>query len=239
MRTLLLTTLLLLFTNFATAQCAPHAELAYTAYLSNELTDWDKAIEAAKVLPESADNLFTLAHTAHAAATAAWVTEDEDLIDGYLDLEETTIDRLWELDEDHAAAHGLYSGYLGMLIARSPMKGMVYGSKSAKYARKGVELDPTNAAANYFSASNYFYTPTNWGGDNKLAVERLRVATEQVSPKDKGCSFLTLDILALYGQAQAKDGDKEGARRTYLEALKMEPKFSYVKYVLLPQLDAE
>lgn len=219
------------------AQCALADQLAHKALISNNLEDWAAALDAAKQLPKTADNYYTLASTAYGAATCAMVNKKDKLFGTYLDLTEEAIDELWKLDEEHAAAHGLYGAYLGLVIARSPMKGMVYGQKAAKYTRKGVEIDAGSAHANYFLGSNFFYTPDNWGGDADEALRYLRTATELMEEGDAGCNWLDLQTLALYGQAQAKTGDKEGARLTYLRALKNAPDFGYVQYDLLPRLD--
>jgi cytochrome c-type biogenesis protein CcmH/NrfG len=45
-----------------------------------------------------------------------------------------------------------------------------------------------------------------------------------------------LDTMAFLGQAWAKKGDRAKAIAAYENALKAEPNFSWVKYVLLPKV---
>lgn len=233
----LLLILLLSCATALTAQCAnettPQA-LALKAYLANDLALWDAAVTAAQALPTSEANALALAQIAYGAVTASMVKEDDDRMDKYLDITEAALDQVWETNKKDPAANGLYSGYLGMLIAQTPIKGMIYGSKASKYAAKGVVYGPTNAAANFFLGSNLFYTPEQWGGDLKESVKHLQAAKELFAASK--CEWLKLENLALLGQALKRSGDTEGARLVYLEALQLQPDFGYVKNYLMPQL---
>ncbi|WP_157472076.1 tetratricopeptide repeat protein [Neolewinella persica] len=222
------------------AQCDQQATLqteARKAYLNNDLDDWDKVLATAHALPDTPDNQLSTARLAFGAAGAAMAHQSDEHLTTYLDLMEASLDEFWKTDKKHPAAHGLYSAYLGMLIAQSPMKGMLYGSKANKYAAKGVNFGPTSQEAQYCLGSYLFYTPTTWGGDPQKAVEHLKAAAATAPADQASCDWFHLQTLALLGQAQAKTGDTQAARMTYLQALKLEPEFAYVKNVLLPGLD--
>jgi len=124
-----------------------------------------------------------------------------------------------------------------MLIAMTPLKGMLYGSKSGKMAGKAVDKGPNSPIAHYFLGSNLYYTPTTWGGDPVRAAKELEKAKNAFPPTADGCDWFYLQTHALLGQAQLKNGDKAAARQTYLTALKLQPKFAWVEKVLLPALD--
>jgi tetratricopeptide (TPR) repeat protein len=235
-------TLLLIFfaCTSGRAQCDEQPSLqaeARVAYLSNDLAAWDKVLATAQAAPDNADNQLQLARLALGASGSAMANQSDDHLKTYLDLMETSLDKFWKTDKKHPAAHGLYSAYLGMLIAQSPMKGMLYGSKSSKYAAKGVNFDAASQEAQYCLGSNLFYTPTTWGGDPDQAVEHLKAAAETLPTDRAACDWFHLQTLALLGQAQAKIGDTQAARMTYLQALKLEPEFAYVEKVLLPGLE--
>lgn len=236
-----LTLLLILFAcTSGRAQCEQQPSLlaeARVAYISNDLSAWDKVLATAQTAPDNAANQLQIARLALGAAGSAMAHESDDHLTTYLDLMETSLDAFWKTDKKHPAAHGLYSAYLGLLIAQSPMKGMLYGSKSSKYAAKGVNFDAGNQEAQYCLGSNLFYTPTTWGGDPEKAVEHLKAAAAAPPADQATCDWFHLQTLALLGQAQAKTGDTQAARLTYLQALKLEPEFAYVKMVLLPGLD--
>lgn len=223
-----------------TAQCSASSgieALALEAYLSNDLEKWDVAIEEALSLPESVENSLLKAKTLFGAAGAAIGQENEDKADDYIDAMEEPLDFILDDNKNHPEANALYSGYLGMLIAMSPIKGMLYGSKSGKMAEKGVSKAPNSPITHYFLGSNLYYTPTTWGGDPARAVKMLEKAKAAFPPTANGCNWFFLQTHALLGQAQLKNGDKAAARQTYLAALKLQPGFSWVKTDLLPALD--
>lgn len=236
-----LTLLLILFAcTCGRAQCEQQSSIqaeARAAYLSNDLGAWDKVLATAQAAADTPDNQIMIARLALGAAGAAMANQSDDHLTTYLDLMETSLDAFWKTDKKHGAAHGLYSAYLGMLIAQSPMKGMLYGSKASKYAAKGVNFAPTGQEAQYCLGSNLFYTPTTWGGDPEKAVEHLKGAASVIPADQASCDWFHLQTLALLGQAQAKTGDSQAARLTYLQALQLEPEFGYVKNVLLPALE--
>ena len=234
-----LSLLLLLFAcTCVSAQCDNSTELdqqARVAYLTNDMTSWESVLANAKSLSDNPSNQLQLARLALGAAGTAMAKQNDDFLSQCLTVMETSLDKFWESDKKDPAANGLYSAYLGLLIAQSPMKGMLYGSKSSKYAAKGVAYDANSPEAQYCLGSNLFYTPETWGGDAELAVEHLQAAIAATND-EAGCDWFHLQTLALLGQAQNKAGDTAGARMTYLKALQLEPEFGYVAKVLLPAL---
>jgi len=223
-----------------TAQCTASSEtesLALEAYLANDLEKWDAVVAHTKTLPESIDNALLTAKVLFGAAGSALGQQNEDKADGYIDAMEDPLDFILDENKNHPEANALYSGYLGMLIAMRPMKGMLYGSKSGRMAEKGVAKAPNSPLAHYFLGSNLYYTPTTWGGDPDRAVEMLLKAKNAFPPTADGCDWFYLQVHALLGQAQLKTGNKSAARQTYLAALQLQPDFGWVKNVLLPSLD--
>lgn len=231
--------LLLLFAcTCVSAQCDNSTQLdqqARAAYLTSDIAGWEEVLLNAKALPDTPDNQLQLARLGLGAAGTAMARQNDDFLRECLELMESSLDKFWESDKKDPAANGLYSAYLGLLIAQSPMKGMLYGSKSSKYAVKGVAYDDNSPEAQYCLGSNLFYTPETWGGDAELAVEHLKAAID-ATDDEAGCDWFHLQTLALLGQAQDKAGDTAGARMTYLKALQLEPEFGYVAKVLLPAL---
>lgn len=223
-----------------TAQCTTTSDveaLALEAYLTNDLQKWDAVVEKVQALPENIGNSLLTAKILYGAAGAAFSNEDEDKADDYIDAMEAPLDFVLDNNKNHPEANGLYSGYLGMIIAMSPMKGMFYGKKAGKMAEKGVAKGPNSPIAHYFLGSNLHYTPTTWGGDPARAVEMLEKAKNAFPPTADGCDWFYLQTHALLGQAQMSTGDKAAARQTYLAALKLQPDFTWVAKVLLPELD--
>ncbi|MEM6769098.1 MAG: hypothetical protein AAF597_00825 [Bacteroidota bacterium] len=210
--------------------------LALKAYLNNSPEAWQTALAAAEALPASTDHHVLAAKILFGATGTAFSLEDEDALDELLDAMEVHLDAALEADKNHPEASALYSGYLGMIISQSPMKGMFYGRKASKLADKATGNAPDSPLTHYFRGSNLYYTPATWGGDYDLAVEHLLRAKENYGAAD-GCNWFYLQTCALLGQAQLAAGDKAAARQTYLASLQAQPDFEYVKRILLPKLE--
>ncbi|MTB52575.1 hypothetical protein [Lewinella sp. W8] len=237
MRTFLM--LLLSLPIYLFAQCEPgdYASFARQGYLQNDFAAWDAAIQEIMKLPEGPEQNYLLARTSFGALGTGFATESEDKMEAYLNLMETALKALLREQPKHAGGNGLYAGMLGMKIALSPVKGMLLGGKSERYARKGIQYGATDPIAQYQAGSRFHYTPEMWGGDGKKAVMHLEKALAAFSAEEKTCDWFYLQTYALLGQAQAAIGELEAARNTYLQALTEEPNFGYVKYLLLPELE--
>jgi tetratricopeptide (TPR) repeat protein len=210
--------------------------LALEAYLQNDLDKWDAALAATEAITDPEHRLLTRAEYQLGRAYAAMAAGDDAARNDALDQIDENLDELWEINERNAVAHGLYSGLLGLKIARRPIMGMIYGSKAGTYAERAAELGPENGAALYHAASNLYYTPEQWGGDLTESRNLLERAVETYGP-DRNDNWRYLNTLALLGQVRQKLGDTEGARLAYEKALAAQPEFGYVRNVLLPALE--
>ena len=213
-----------------------YESLALHAYLQNDLSKWEAALDATSYISDPEQRLLTRAEFQLGRAYAAMAASDEEAVDRALDDIDEAMEELWEINDKNAVAHGVYSGYLGLKIARKPISGMIYGSRATKYAAKAARLGPKSGPALYHAASNLFYTPEQWGGDAEQALKYLERAVAAYGPH-RNQNWRYLNTLALLGQVQARLGQVEQARATYSLALKAQPGFDYVSKVLLPQLD--
>ncbi len=215
---------------------AQHAEaLALTAYLHNDVAKWDAALAAAAAIPDPEKRLLTRAEYQLNRGYAAMVADDDAALDDVIAQMDEALDQLWEIDDENAVAHGLYSALLGLKIARKPISGMIHGSRAANYAEKAAKLGPQNGAALHHAAANLYYTPPQWGGDPEQALRYLEQAVDTYGP-DRNSDWRYLSTLALMGQVQRELGQTDRARATYELALAAQPDFGYVSKVLLPQL---
>ncbi|CAH1001874.1 hypothetical protein LEM8419_02782 [Neolewinella maritima] len=215
-----------------------HESLALAAYLRSDLSQWDEALAASASIPDPETRLLTQAEYQLGKAYAAMAGEDESARDAAMEAMDDMLDQIWELTETNATAHGLYAALLGLKIARTPMTGMIHGSRASRYVSKGVALGPDNPAALYHAAGNLYYTPEQWGGDPEQALRYLQRAISLYGP-DRNQNYRYLAALALLGQVQAKLDQTDAARATYRMALEAQPEFHYVSKLLLPRLGVE
>jgi tetratricopeptide (TPR) repeat protein len=213
-----------------------HETLALQAYLGNDLPTWEAAIAATTSIADPEERLLTVAEFQLGRGYAAMAADDKAALNDALDEAGDALDALWEINDGNAVAHGVYAGLLGLKIAKTPITGMLYGSRASKYAEKAAKLGSDNGAALYHAASNLHYTPEQWGGDPESALALLERAVDAYGP-DRDRNWRYLNTLALKGQVQARLGRTDAARATYARALDAQPDFLYVSRVLLPQLE--
>lgn len=214
-----------------------HEEIALEAYLKNDLSLWDQALEKIKALPSSPEQLLLLAETAYGAAGAVFAEEDRSPAAPYLEIAQQALETILEADRQQAAAHGLLSGVLGMRIALDPGQGMRLGQLSGRHADKALRFGPEDPTALREAGGQLLYTPVQWGGDPEQALELLQRAEALYDKTLAGKDWRYLNTLTLLGQALSMTEQKEAARSVYLRALALQPDFAYVKYYLLPALD--
>lgn len=212
-----------------------HHALALEAYLANDYATWQRALAATQTIEDERRRLLIQAEYRLNSFYAAAESEDEDQQDAAIDGADELLDRYWELNEKSGPAHGIYSGLLGLRIARKSMLGIIHGSRAGSYAEDAIQLAPNDPVALYHAAGNLYYTPERWGGDPAQALKYLQKALSTYG-EDRDRHWRYLATLALLGQVQQRLGDTEAARATYAIALQAQPEFAYVSKVLLPEL---
>ena len=118
--------LFLLLCTCVRAQTNAHdgERLALRAYLTADPALWQQAITKAKAVPDDRLRLLTLAEYQYGLASVTMGRDgQEKTFDDALDALDDAIDEYWELDDENATVHGLYSALLGFKIARKPMMG--------------------------------------------------------------------------------------------------------------------
>ncbi|MEM7575611.1 MAG: tetratricopeptide repeat protein [Bacteroidota bacterium] len=214
-----------------------HEEITLEAYLKNDLSLWDQAIEQIKTLPPSLERSLLLAETAYGAAGTVFSEEDRTPAAAYLEIAQQELEAILEEDKQHASAHGLLSGVLGMCIALDPNQGMRLGQLSGRHANKALRFGSEDPTALREAGGQLLYTPVQWGGDPEEGLELLQRAESLYDKTLAGKDWRYLNTLTLLGQALSMTEQKEAARSVYLRALALQPDFTYVKYYLLPALD--
>lgn len=86
-------------------------------------------------------------------------------------------------------------------------------------------------------SSNLFYTPPAFGGGLQQAIQGFQAAAPGFEAKGTENNWPYLQCLAMLGQAQQADGQREAARATYQKALATAPGFRWVRDELLPALE--
>ncbi len=144
-----------------------------------------------------------------------------------------------KLNKEFADGYGLLSSMYGEKMGIQPWTGIVYGSRSATMIRKAIQLEPENPRLYMIQGTSAMFTPEKFGGSKERAKELYLKAAELFktdNPDPIMPDWGKSEIYAWLGQLELKTGNLEGAKAYYLQALKIDPKNSWVKNQLLPQL---
>jgi Flp pilus assembly protein TadD len=105
---------------------------------------------------------------------------------------------------------------------------------------KAARLAPENPRVALERGVSYLHTPGMFGGGLDKAIgelERARGLFALQATAEPWPSWGRIDAYAWLGQALAKKGRVEDARRVYQEALEIEPNAGWIRFSLLPALD--
>lgn len=233
--------LLIGITAFATLHAqmdSPQARY-YDAYQANGLEQLKTVIremEAEYAESPTAANALAVARAKYGAVGACFAHQDEESAKQLL-AEAAKLTKKLLKEDGGAEAHALHAGILGMKIALSPVKGPFLGPQAGKQAARAMELEPDNPFVRLQHSNNLFYTPPAFGGDLQLAIQGFQAAALGFEAQGTENNWPYLQCLAMLGQAQQADGQREAARSTYQKALATAPGFRWVRDELLPALE--
>ncbi len=218
----------------------------YKAYLGNDPVPdvWKSAVAARKEelknAPQDRQRQFQVALAQFGLLSSTMRKRDEDLFDAYYDETENLLKSITDQDKKWGEPMALLSAVYGLKMGYSPMQGIFLGSKSNSLVEKAKKLSPTSPLVWKVAANAMFFTPEMWGGDLAEAIECYEACIKHYEAKPENLKFnwMYLDALAFMGQAYVKNGENGKAIAAYEKALRQEPEFNWVKFVLLPKAKA-
>lgn len=227
--------------NGSYAQYDDVKEMTYLAYLTKNMEMWQKGLEMHRKAYKADQNnasLLGLTLTQYGVLNATVIEKDEDIFDKY---EEETIENLEELIDDNkkeGEPKAILSAIYGLKMAYSPWKGIFLGSKSSNLMESATRVSKDSPLVWKLYANSKLYTPENFGGDKVEAAKGFEKAISlyEQAPENLENNWLYLDALAHLGITYMKLDKPRKAREVFEKALKFEPEFNWVKYVLLPKV---
>jgi hypothetical protein len=198
-------------------------ELGYLAAYWSGYASWRIAMNGAASARMSRDELITNLERAAADFEASIATKD-----GFADAYAAA-----------ASVHGwLLTFYLDDLAVRRP-----HAVAAARLLARAKELEPANVRVLWVEGGNLVFRPAAYGGDFEagMAVYRTIVATagplEPDSPfPDWGKAEAVMSLA--YGHLNQAPPDLGAAAAEAREALRLEPRWFYVRNVLIPRIEA-
>lgn len=231
------------------AQQANAVQLADSARreieLGNIVGDLDRLAQAnalvERALARFPDDPLLLHYRGYALYREATLRSGRDGEDvgPLLDEAERVLSRSAELDP-RPETYALWSSVLGQKIGDSPIRGMTLGPRSGQLMERALEQGPENPRVWLMRGMSAIYTPAFFGGGLERAEQYLRRAIELYRgdrPAPPAPSWGQSEVWAWLGQVLHRSGRTAEARQAYLEALRIEPEYAWVRYELLPALE--
>lgn len=218
-------------------------EAAYAAYLTSDPATakdlWKDLVARDKAdLAKDPDNTglqYRLALSQFGLLAASTRDRDEELFDQYVDDTKETLEDLLDKDSQWGEARALLSSVYGLILGYSPWKGVFLGPKTSSLMTKAMEDAPESALVWKLYGNSKLFTPQSFGGDLDEAITAFNKAIVLYeSSGNTRNNWFYVDTLAFLGQALLKKGQPGPAIAAYEKALRVEPRFTWVKTTLLP-----
>ena len=230
---------ILILTSVSPVWASSYKSKIYDAYISNNMAKWKTIIDEMEN-SKSKDKVFLmeLVNFQYGYIGYCIGAEKMDEAEKYLDLAEENLEKAEKSGVDASEISAYKSAFYGYEIGMNKMKAPFIGPKSVKYSKLSMEQNPQNPMGYIQYGNSQFYMPPVFGGSKAEAVEHFKKA-EKLMEKDNAKienDWNYLSLLALIGQSYFAMEDYKNAKIYYEKALKVEPKFMYVKNELMPQL---
>jgi tetratricopeptide (TPR) repeat protein len=113
---------------------------------------------------------------------------------------------------------------------------------AVRLQKKAEELEPSNPRVLWTKAAFYFYSPPDRGGSVDKAMELYRQqieASKPVPPDSALPDWGKAEALMSLAFAHMMKKDFEAAHKAASDALRVQPRWHYVKDILIPQIETQ
>jgi cytochrome c-type biogenesis protein CcmH/NrfG len=184
---------------------------------------------------------YTLAYTSYRMVNLPDVPDKDrtDLLNDAV----TQLQQVIKRNSKDAEAHALLGSVYGLQIAQSPViRGMTLGPRANSALDRAAEIESGNPRVLLLQGVSAFNTPAMFGGGTDKAEQHLRRSLERFAaePSDKAWpNWGRFDAHVWLGQALLQKGDRTGAHAEYDKARALAPNSGWLRYVLIPALEAK
>lgn len=137
-----------------------------------------------------------------------------------------------ENDQD-TESYALLAQVYGLRIAYEPMKGAIFGPRSANAINRAQKLDNENPRVKLISGIIAYNTPVMFGGSKSNALENFNQAID-VFPSDQQSDFHWgyAESYTWRGLTHLEMGNKEKALADWQQAITIEPNFGWARMLI-------
>jgi len=211
----------------------------YSAYINGNMNAWKNIIDQMKLQPYKT-NEFMLELTNYQYGYIGWSigNNKNTEADKYLYLAEENIKILEKAMYKTSIVNSYKSAFYGFRISLNKLKAPFIGPKSLECAKLAMKQDDKNPFGFIQYGNCQLYMPIVFGGSKSEALENFKKAEQLM--ENNGLQLAEdwnyLSLLTLIGQSYLKLKNYRLAKVYYDKALKVEPRFLWLKNELYPEL---
>ncbi len=217
-----------------------YGTMVYHAFVSGEMNNWEKAIDQMeKEKVENSHYLLDLINFQYGYIGWCLGNDKKKAANHYLDLMENNLEVLKALNGETADYHAYHAAAYGFRIGLKKWRAPFLGPKSMDHAEKALDKNPESFQANMEMGNIWNHMPEMFGGSYAKAMNYYLNALNIIEKTKTGATdqnWMYLNLLAIAGQMEAEEGNKDQAILFYEKALKIEPEFKWIQNELLPSL---
>lgn len=205
-------------------------EVQYGAYLTTSKSMWDRSISLAE--KSYGEQSFEKAIAMYGLLNNTMANQDEETFDANVDQTIDLLKVIIEENPDFGEPKAVLSSVYGLVMAYSPMKGMLYGSRSNSLIQDALKKQGESPIVQKLFGGSKLYTPEMFGGSPKKAVLAFEKSVELFEAGDVENNWMYIDTLVGLSMAYIKTEQAEKAKETLNKAIAIEPEYYWAKSVL-------
>ncbi|NDP22141.1 MAG: tetratricopeptide repeat protein [Paludibacter sp.] len=231
-------TLLLILFSFSVVN-ASHKSDIYKAYISNNMTLWQKVIDEMN-LQKIKSNELRLELLNYQYGYIAWCigNKKKESAEHYIQLGEANIAVLEKLGHIPSLINSYKSAFYGYKIGLNKLKAPFIGPKSVDCAKLAIKQDDKNPYGYIQFGNSQYYMPSAFGGSKTEALKYYIKAEKllELNQNQLKEDWNYLSLLTMIAKAYTDLNDYQHAKAYYTKILNIEPNYLWVKNKLFPEL---
>lgn len=165
----------------------------------------------------------------------------DKIFDMYFDKAVSNAERLSRQKNWASEGKTLLSAIYMMKIATKPLTAVYLSPKIWGLLDEAGKINPENPRVYIIRGSMNFNTPKMFGGSYKNAADNFKTAVSLFERQDTVFTLLPswgyAESLVWFGRSMEAQDSYEQARFAYIKALRVQPDYSWVKNILLPNVE--
>lgn len=188
--------------------------------------------------PSNAEARYYLAYNQYRLLVIAMEKKKNNLFDLYFKSAIENAKKVSRIKEYKSDGDVLLAAIYMMKLNSDKSEAPVISAKIYSLLKEAQLADSTNPRVYLIRGIMRLYTPPMFGGSINLAIKNFDMAISLFNKNaQETIDWGYVETLAWKGQALTQKKEYRLAKKTYNQALEVEPEFGWVKYSLLPRLE--